>query len=189
MNTSTFVAKLAESPVRIPWPGGPSLKQYFSFPESMVYYTAKNPSTSKYYSKIIQSCKYYFQKQPILAVTKIDNENIICSDEKCICSHCYNCCVKIDINKISNKFWLTNTFSLEASDSRNFISMISPKIYRCEIVYLYFIDKNIIYDDFKMLGSHAKQIYLEYVQIKYKNGSTVMLEQILEVIPNVVKFY
>uniref|UniRef100_A0AC34FM67 Uncharacterized protein n=1 Tax=Panagrolaimus sp. ES5 TaxID=591445 RepID=A0AC34FM67_9BILA len=82
METEPEVSSLDSKPKwingKIVWSGGPSLKQYFNLPESVMYYIAMNPSTPEVYLKLIQSCKYFFEKNPILVVADIYDDTTFC---------------------------------------------------------------------------------------------------------------
>uniref|UniRef100_A0AC34FXG0 Uncharacterized protein n=1 Tax=Panagrolaimus sp. ES5 TaxID=591445 RepID=A0AC34FXG0_9BILA len=45
--------------------------QTFSIPTSIVHYIAKNPSNQDTYDEMIQCCKYFFIKNPIIPLTKL----------------------------------------------------------------------------------------------------------------------
>uniref|UniRef100_A0AC35GI89 Uncharacterized protein n=1 Tax=Panagrolaimus sp. PS1159 TaxID=55785 RepID=A0AC35GI89_9BILA len=168
---STFFGKRA-------WPGCPSKKQDWGYPESMIHYIAKNPSSAKVYQKMIQSCKYFFENNPVLVVSKLEafQEN-----EKCdICSNKTNeckknkgkCCVRIDIAKVSSKFWLLDEFDIGKS-AQNFFSVFCSKMYRCEINRLGIWKMVIVFDDLQLLTSSAKQITLWRNSITYNDGKPV----------------
>ena len=45
--------------------------QRFSIPQSILYYVTKDPTSPSLYQKFIQSCKYFYAKNPILVVDEI----------------------------------------------------------------------------------------------------------------------
>uniref|UniRef100_A0AC34FLJ4 Uncharacterized protein n=1 Tax=Panagrolaimus sp. ES5 TaxID=591445 RepID=A0AC34FLJ4_9BILA len=169
---------------KIVWSSGPSMRQYFALPESIMYYMAMNPSSAEVYKKLIQSCKYFFEKNPILVAADIYGETTICSKKEC---DGYDdegrCCVKIDLEKFSTKFWFTHAFYLDNTDKPNFTSMLCPKIYRCEAKILSLTDQNLMYDELQFLGSSVEHIGLRFCQITNADGSTVMLGEILGALP------
>uniref|UniRef100_A0AC34GYC8 DUF38 domain-containing protein n=1 Tax=Panagrolaimus sp. ES5 TaxID=591445 RepID=A0AC34GYC8_9BILA len=177
---------------RIQWPESPSLKQYFSLPDSIMYYMAMNPSTPEVYNKLIQSCKYFFERNPILVVNrmnKVKKGTSICANGQCVSSGGKPCCVKIDINKIKSKFWLTRELNLSDAATPNFISLLLPKLFRCEIDKLQIWQMNILFGDFKYLALFAKSVELVYAKIVNSDGKVVMLEKILESVSNIEEFY
>ena len=61
------------------------IPQRFSIPSSFIYYMAKNPTSLPVYQKLIQSCKYFFAKNPIIVVFNIPVykwDYKICEDRK-----------------------------------------------------------------------------------------------------------
>uniref|UniRef100_A0AC34GVM4 Uncharacterized protein n=1 Tax=Panagrolaimus sp. ES5 TaxID=591445 RepID=A0AC34GVM4_9BILA len=168
---------------KIVWSGGPSIRQNFSLPESIMFYMARNPSTAEVYNKLIQTCKYFFEKHPILVVADIYGNTKICPNEDCLGNE--ECCVKIDLNKFSSKFWFTNMIFPHDSNTS---SILCSKIYRCENSTLKLFDQNLMYNNFKLLASSAKNVELVDVKITNADGSMVMLETIFETVQNVEKF-
>uniref|UniRef100_A0AC34F9X8 Uncharacterized protein n=1 Tax=Panagrolaimus sp. ES5 TaxID=591445 RepID=A0AC34F9X8_9BILA len=165
----------------------PSWEQNFSFPSSIIYYISKNPSSSKCYSKLIQSCKYFFEKNPILVAEDLYCQTKICSNKDCDGGG-EKCCIEIDINKIKSKIWLTSGLILNCSHVSNYASSLCSKLYRCEMVRLDLCKQHITYDEFKKLAACVRTINLIDTKITYNDGSTVMLETILGLIPNVEEF-
>uniref|UniRef100_A0A914XYV4 Uncharacterized protein n=1 Tax=Panagrolaimus superbus TaxID=310955 RepID=A0A914XYV4_9BILA len=147
---------------------------------------AKNPSTSKCYSKLIRSCKYFFEKNPVVVAADLYCETKICSNKDCDGDE--KCCISIDINKVTSKIWLTAGLILNCEHVSNYASLLYQKLYRYEMVRLDLCNQHIIYDEFKHLASCAKSILLINVQITYNDGSVVTLETILGSIPNVENF-
>uniref|UniRef100_A0AC34FLZ3 Uncharacterized protein n=1 Tax=Panagrolaimus sp. ES5 TaxID=591445 RepID=A0AC34FLZ3_9BILA len=175
---------------KIVWSGGPSMRQHFALPESIMYYMAMNPSSAEVYKKLIQTSKYFFEKNPILVAEDICNiygVTEICSNIEC--RGFGVCCVKIDLKKISSKFWFTNGLYLHDNDTQYSFSMLCSKIYRCENSILTLYNQHLMYDEFKFLASSATNVTLGNVKITNNDGSTVMLEKILEAVPKIENFF
>uniref|UniRef100_A0A914Q710 Uncharacterized protein n=1 Tax=Panagrolaimus davidi TaxID=227884 RepID=A0A914Q710_9BILA len=193
------------------WPGDDVLKQYFSLPSNIIYYMVMNPSTPKCYNKLIQCCKHFFERNPIIVVKNLifydcdepfESQTKICPLRECECQH-FGCCVHIDIYKFINKFWLTSELEFDFSttsefgpgfssnNNPNYISTLCSKIFQCDIVKLELEEKVIYYEDFKLLALSAKEILLDDVEVIYNkedDDDNVMLEKILEACPKVKKF-
>uniref|UniRef100_A0AC35FJ81 Uncharacterized protein n=1 Tax=Panagrolaimus sp. PS1159 TaxID=55785 RepID=A0AC35FJ81_9BILA len=176
---------------KITWPDCPSQKQDWSLPGCVIYYIAKNPLSAKCYQKLVQTCKFFFEKNPILVVKKLydyeeeDGVNTrICSNinDECMKNN-QTCCVQIDLHKLSSKIWLTEVLSA-LHGTQDFMSFLCSKLFRCEIFCFKAKGKFIKYDDFKSLVSCAKGIYLFKCVIKYNGGNIVMLDKILELFPS-----
>uniref|UniRef100_A0AC34GNL8 BTB domain-containing protein n=1 Tax=Panagrolaimus sp. ES5 TaxID=591445 RepID=A0AC34GNL8_9BILA len=176
---------------KIAWPKGPEKKQEFSLPDSIMHYMAKNPPTSTCYNKLIQSCKYFFEQNPILVVTRMDSIGFICANEERHGSGANECCFEFDINKVSSKFWLTHDiFYQELSDDSNFVSVLNSKIYKNEIKWLTIEYQKLNFEEFKLLASSPELFGYRffYCNIVHKDGSIVMLEELLGALPNVKDF-
>uniref|UniRef100_A0A914PG11 LRR containing protein n=1 Tax=Panagrolaimus davidi TaxID=227884 RepID=A0A914PG11_9BILA len=192
MDSSAIVSK----PVfyaKCVWPAGPTKKQNWPFKESLIYYISTNPSSAKFYQKTIQSCKYFFEKNSVLVVSKLkackDNANsLICSYTIDECKkNKGKCCVKIDTAKVSSKIWITDKLSVKYG-SKNFTSVLCSKLYRCEIDRLEICDKLIMFDDLQLLTSSVKDITLWDNKITFNDGKPVMLDKIIESSPIVTEF-
>uniref|UniRef100_A0A914QTL8 Uncharacterized protein n=1 Tax=Panagrolaimus davidi TaxID=227884 RepID=A0A914QTL8_9BILA len=177
---------------KIVWPDAPSMKQYFSIPNSLIYYIAKNPSSHKVYSKLIQTCKYFFEKNPILVAAKFQDckdgiNSLICSNEYLECKkNKQKCCIKIDIKKLKSKIWIIAELDMDYGD-KDYVSFILPKFYRCELYHFGLTDKIVMFEDLEFFNS-AKDLVLHETSIIYNDGTVVMLEKILERFPNVEFF-
>uniref|UniRef100_A0A914QZS9 Uncharacterized protein n=1 Tax=Panagrolaimus davidi TaxID=227884 RepID=A0A914QZS9_9BILA len=197
MNASALsISSSAITPLkhgRIQWPDCPSKKQDWLLPESMIYYMAKNPSSAKCYQKLIQSCKYFFEKNPVLIVANIEIwkdrvSSLICSNEFNECKNMIEkCCIKIDISKLSSKIWLIRDLDI-ISDIEDYISMLCSKLFRCEINYFGIMGMFVKFEDFKFMASTAKKITLWDNKINFNDGKSVKLDEILECLLNVEEF-
>uniref|UniRef100_A0A914QSB2 Uncharacterized protein n=1 Tax=Panagrolaimus davidi TaxID=227884 RepID=A0A914QSB2_9BILA len=162
--------------------------QNWSLPNSIIYYILKNPSNSKVYQKLIQCCKYFFFKNPIIVVDKftIDGDEkwkaTLKDDEKFI-----------DFTKISTKLWIYDVFdkycfSNTSANPLNLVSSVIPQIYRCDAECM-FIDKQIIsYNEFLFLTSNIKFITLSKTPIMNENGTIVPLEKLVKKLPKLISF-
>uniref|UniRef100_A0A914P5T9 DUF38 domain-containing protein n=1 Tax=Panagrolaimus davidi TaxID=227884 RepID=A0A914P5T9_9BILA len=190
-------SKLIPTPVfygKRPWPGGPSVQQYCSLPNSMIYYIAKNPTSPKFYQNLVQTCKFFFEKNPVIVMANLytlenGTKYHISQNERHECiKNNLECCIKIDLNKLSTKIWITQVLSIQ-KHIQNSIATIVQKTFRFEILYLYVEDNDIIFDDLKVLVSSAKSVFLCENSIKYKKGITVMLDKILECLPTNIEIF
>uniref|UniRef100_A0AC34FGM9 Uncharacterized protein n=1 Tax=Panagrolaimus sp. ES5 TaxID=591445 RepID=A0AC34FGM9_9BILA len=174
---------------KIVWSGGPSLKQHFSLPYSIMYYMAKNPSSAEAYNKLIQCCKYFFEKNPILVAADLFCETTLCSNPQCDGDNEERCCANIDLNKLSSKIWLTNNLSLAEDNISIFASLIVPKLYRWKSVKFFLIQNGLMYNDFKSYAALLTDIDFYVTRIiDDDDGSVVMLDKILEATIN-IKFF
>uniref|UniRef100_A0A914PKJ8 Uncharacterized protein n=1 Tax=Panagrolaimus davidi TaxID=227884 RepID=A0A914PKJ8_9BILA len=182
-------SKLLPTPVfygKRPWPGGPSIQQNWLLPDSMIFYIAKNPSSSKVYQKLVQTCKFFFEKNPIIIIPYLYRcKN---STKWCISQNGYNRLIKIDLYTISTKIWITHNLFIN-KHIENCIATIVQKNFRFEILRLCVYDNDIIFDDLKVLASSAKRVSLRNNSIKYKNGTIVMLDEILRCFSRNIEYF
>uniref|UniRef100_A0AC34GPK3 DUF38 domain-containing protein n=1 Tax=Panagrolaimus sp. ES5 TaxID=591445 RepID=A0AC34GPK3_9BILA len=174
---------------KILWSGGPSVRQNFSLPYSIMYYMARNPSTPEVYQKLIQSCKYFFEKNPILVAADMHGKTKLCPNDYKICSeNDQKCCINIDMKEFSSKIWITNMLSLENKNISTFTSLIYPKLYRWNIIDLTFYNEDIHLNDFEKFVPFLTDINLHNVRITKDDKIIVMLDKIIEMVPNLKKF-
>uniref|UniRef100_A0A914NYZ5 Uncharacterized protein n=1 Tax=Panagrolaimus davidi TaxID=227884 RepID=A0A914NYZ5_9BILA len=173
---------------KISWKDGTSKKQYWPFKASIIHYMAKNPSTAKCYLKMAQSCKYFFEAKPIIIVPRMMNDlhdksiTILCPNkyEECVKNE-EKCCIKIDLNKLLHKIWITERLD---TDVQTYIPLIRTKIYRCEITVFGIFNIEIMFDDFKLMTLFVEKIGMFNVSVKYNDEKVVTLDKIIESVPN-----
>uniref|UniRef100_A0AC34FWC6 Uncharacterized protein n=1 Tax=Panagrolaimus sp. ES5 TaxID=591445 RepID=A0AC34FWC6_9BILA len=152
-----------------------------------MYYMAVNPSTPEAYNKLIQCCKYFFEKNPILVAARMRDQTTICTKE--YCEDDKKCCVIYDITKTSSKLWLTHDLNLHGYDgSLNFIPLLRKKLFRYQIPNLIIFTKIVTIDDFKFVASFPDLIFIWASKIVDAAGNTVMLETLFENMYNVKYF-
>uniref|UniRef100_A0A914YUR1 Uncharacterized protein n=1 Tax=Panagrolaimus superbus TaxID=310955 RepID=A0A914YUR1_9BILA len=177
---------------KIGWSGGPSIKQLFLLHPSIMYYIAKNPSTPEVYNKLIQSCKYFFEKMAIFVASDLYTTGMYEKTKICLyidCRHHTKCCINVSLNKLSTKIWVTNILGLDKENILTFSSLIFPKLFRWNNIQLDGFSDNIMYDDFKKVASFLTDFSFWRSQIINNDGSVVMLDKILEITPNIKEFY
>uniref|UniRef100_A0A914PB64 Uncharacterized protein n=1 Tax=Panagrolaimus davidi TaxID=227884 RepID=A0A914PB64_9BILA len=192
-------SKLIPTPIfygKRAWPGCPSIQQNWSLPNSIILYIAKNPSSSKVYQILVRTCKFFFETNPIIITAYLDtcknstkyrisqnqNERRKCSQNN------FECCIKIDLNMLSTKIWITRGLYIQKR-IQNSITTIVQKNFRFESFHLSVAENDIIFDDLKFLVSSAKRVFLFENSIKYKNGSIVMLDNILGCLPTNIEIF
>uniref|UniRef100_A0A914PV68 Uncharacterized protein n=1 Tax=Panagrolaimus davidi TaxID=227884 RepID=A0A914PV68_9BILA len=69
--------KVAEiiAPIKQLYFHGPYIRQNWPFRDSLINYITKNPSNAKAWQKLIQPCKYFFAKNSIFVIDKLECEN------------------------------------------------------------------------------------------------------------------
>uniref|UniRef100_A0AC34G6Y7 Uncharacterized protein n=1 Tax=Panagrolaimus sp. ES5 TaxID=591445 RepID=A0AC34G6Y7_9BILA len=154
--------------------------QNFSLPDSIMFYVSQNPTSSKVYEKMIQSCKYFFVKNPILVYSifylKYENEWFTFFKRK-----------PADFKNLSCKIWITDGLSVydrSLSTDKTFISSIVPKVYQSDIKKFCLQNQSISFNDFIFLTSKCETItFLDGISVKNEDCSIVPLEKLVEVLP------
>uniref|UniRef100_A0A914P6Z4 Uncharacterized protein n=1 Tax=Panagrolaimus davidi TaxID=227884 RepID=A0A914P6Z4_9BILA len=161
---------------------GPYIRQNWPFRDSLINYTTKTPSNSKAWQKLIKSCKYVFAKNPILVI-----ENLWWDEEDWYASS-NNDAGPVDFTKISSKLWITDKFNATCAPPEN-VSLIIPKIYKCDAKYLSLMNDVISYKDFLFLSSNVEDTVLRENIVKNSDGSIVSLEKLIAVLPKIKSIF
>lgn len=159
--------------------------QKWSLPESIIYYITKNPLSSKCYSKLVQSCKYFFIKNPILIIQCLRfslGTWIISLNNVGAC---------IEMSRITAKLWITDellVFDFDKTRS-SLVSSIFPKIFQSNVSTLKLCNQVISYSEFLFLSSNVQNIILDYITVINVDGSIVSLEKLFKSLSIIKRFY
>uniref|UniRef100_A0A914QU16 Uncharacterized protein n=1 Tax=Panagrolaimus davidi TaxID=227884 RepID=A0A914QU16_9BILA len=165
-------------------------RQYFSIPEPIIFYAAKNPTSMKLYQKLIESCKYFFIKNPILNFHSLK----ICGNEWKVCKYnCYDCrwaetfCLN-DIEKIQSKISVQYTLKIVSRTSPNCASSMISKMKECNPVNLKLSYQNISFNEFLVFSKTLQACILYETKIIYENGKEVPCENLISNLPKAFHF-
>uniref|UniRef100_A0A914PZE3 Uncharacterized protein n=1 Tax=Panagrolaimus davidi TaxID=227884 RepID=A0A914PZE3_9BILA len=136
-----------------------------------MFYISKNPRTSKLYQKMIQTCKYFFIKNPIIVSSNFPYSLDL--DKWCIGK------TRFDFSQLICKYWITEKF--------NFTTIL-PKLYKCDAKKVTIKNKVISLNDLSIFTKTAEDIYFEIVTVKNFDDSIVPFEKIFETFINVKIF-
>uniref|UniRef100_A0AC34FVZ4 Uncharacterized protein n=1 Tax=Panagrolaimus sp. ES5 TaxID=591445 RepID=A0AC34FVZ4_9BILA len=120
---------------------------------------------------MIQSCKYFFIKNPILIIKDVSLWGY----------------ESFKYANISSKLWITEEFSA-ISPSQFLFSSIISKLYKCSLTTLNLNRVEITFEEFELLSSFANFVYLKNATIKYENGDNVEMEKLVQTCSNVKVF-
>uniref|UniRef100_A0A914Q328 DUF38 domain-containing protein n=1 Tax=Panagrolaimus davidi TaxID=227884 RepID=A0A914Q328_9BILA len=155
-----------------------SKRQYFSIPEKIVYYAAKNATSPTMFQKLLQTCKYFFIINPVVIVPLL----------KCFYGDWYACnsvgkkCFQFkDSQTLYFKVWIQHEFD---SYSGN-VSRIFPWIYKCDAKTVCFgsLKQCLKFEEFMYIAGNAKKLRMFSQPVKYSNGENVLLEDIVKNLP------
>uniref|UniRef100_A0A914RAR0 DUF38 domain-containing protein n=1 Tax=Panagrolaimus davidi TaxID=227884 RepID=A0A914RAR0_9BILA len=174
-------------------------RQNFSIPESIIYYIAKNPSTPKVYQKLIQSCKYFGQKNPILLLhclkySDYSNSWFTCSKigkKSCkeingkMCDDLYEQKIDYEIIK-SQKIWITNRFEVMTPYHQEPFNI--PKNIKPSEFLFHALSTKFSMEKFIQIGLSVKSCDLWDISVIKENQSTASLIEIIQCFPLLEKF-
>uniref|UniRef100_A0AC34FRT2 Uncharacterized protein n=1 Tax=Panagrolaimus sp. ES5 TaxID=591445 RepID=A0AC34FRT2_9BILA len=156
-------------------------RQCFSLPDSVMHYIAMKPPSIEVYQKLVQSCKYFFVKNPILVISDLYY------DSKTWAPVNYEKYINLDF--VSSKFWVTQSVYFypvtQNTQDKGVASFIS-KIYQCDATLLYIINRNISYDELIIFGTNFDSLHLRKGNVTYKDGSNVECDRIIQILPKII---
>uniref|UniRef100_A0AC34FB55 Uncharacterized protein n=1 Tax=Panagrolaimus sp. ES5 TaxID=591445 RepID=A0AC34FB55_9BILA len=155
-------------------------RQNWSLPSTVIYYIAKNPKTKELYQKLIQSCKYFFVKNPILILESLffnHKNNKWTVNVKQLQK-------QFDLNNVLCKFWITEELKVLSDEPTSF-SSITPFIDHCDAKKLRLQNQNISLDEFSLISSKVENMTLSDTVVKNYYGSTVPFEKLVEELPKI----
>ena len=169
----------------------PRQNQRFKLPEIIVHYLAKNPTSSKLWKKLIQTCKYFYSKNPVVVVGDVCETGDLAINFWDVSSDVSGRRINLDLQNCSFKFWITYSLSAKIRDTPDRISSLIQRVYRFDLETLNLWDVSITLDEFQCLISSNTLIKLKFVNVimKHSDGSLVDLVQILERIPRIQDFH
>uniref|UniRef100_A0A914PZV4 Maturase K n=1 Tax=Panagrolaimus davidi TaxID=227884 RepID=A0A914PZV4_9BILA len=153
---------------------GPYRHQNWSFKNSYIDYILKHPSSVKVWRKMVQSCKYFFAKNSIVAF-----EQLFCRNEKWRV-YLRNQTLK-DIRYTSNplKFWITANIELANCSVPPLIS----RIYKLNARFSDFSEQMLSYNEFLYFSANVAYLGFYNTIVKNDDGSIVPFEKLVEGLP------
>uniref|UniRef100_A0A914P5D1 Uncharacterized protein n=1 Tax=Panagrolaimus davidi TaxID=227884 RepID=A0A914P5D1_9BILA len=171
---------------------GSSKRQlYFAFPKFMMDYILKNPKSGKLWKKLIQSCKWFFDKNPIVVIPCLHFDNVfkINGFSTCSTQHCNY--VRDRLIKLINapfKLWITEF--LEIVDRGGAAAQyLIPRIYKCDAEDMKLFSPSLTFDEFAFLTREVLGPVFFEMRILDKNKKQVSFEKILESLPKIQSIF
>uniref|UniRef100_A0A914Y3Q0 Uncharacterized protein n=1 Tax=Panagrolaimus superbus TaxID=310955 RepID=A0A914Y3Q0_9BILA len=156
--------------------------QHFSLPYPIMKYILKN-ATPKAWKKLIQTCKYFFPKNPVFPVYDLqaDDNGKWHGDDG-----------RINTNNPVAKLWLYNIlFAFHSGLSPTTISSLIPKLSNCSLKAVLFTGQNLTWNEFQFLTSSGSIEWFDFCDctLKYSDGKFVTFDKVLENFKNVESLY
>uniref|UniRef100_A0A914PFU7 Uncharacterized protein n=1 Tax=Panagrolaimus davidi TaxID=227884 RepID=A0A914PFU7_9BILA len=160
---------------------GPYRQQNWPFKLSFINYITKTPSNAKAWQKLIQSCKYFFAKNPIVVADSLDLHQMFEVSAGRLQKF-------ISSNNISYKLWITEKLRIYGADPKD-VSSIIPQIYRCDAKKLLLHGQILSYNEFLFLSRNAEVLFWgvevtddnkNFTVVKNEDGTIVPLEKLVK---------
>uniref|UniRef100_A0A914NZJ8 DUF38 domain-containing protein n=1 Tax=Panagrolaimus davidi TaxID=227884 RepID=A0A914NZJ8_9BILA len=167
----------------------PNRRYDFGFPDPLIYYVAKNPTSAKLYKKLIEACRYFFWKNPILIADFLIYKN---NEMKADFSK-YE--LDICLKNVPYKIWVSGYcvigFDANSSFKKDLVSSFLPRIYRCEIEDLSLQNQELTTDEFLFVTAETGRVCFSDLTVVNRDGKEIAFEKLVELIPEVysLKYY
>uniref|UniRef100_A0A914PIM2 Uncharacterized protein n=1 Tax=Panagrolaimus davidi TaxID=227884 RepID=A0A914PIM2_9BILA len=155
-----------------------SKRQYFSIPEKILYYAAKNATSSTMFQKLLQTCKYFFIVNPVVFVPLL----MCCSGSWDACNYGGKVWFQFkDSQTLNFKVWIQHQFL----NFNGNVSRIFPWIYKSDAKFIQFgpYMPCMTFDEFMCIAGNAEELTMFSPSVKYSNGEIVLLEDIIKNLP------
>uniref|UniRef100_A0A914Q368 Uncharacterized protein n=1 Tax=Panagrolaimus davidi TaxID=227884 RepID=A0A914Q368_9BILA len=177
--------------------------QNFSTPDTIIFYVSKNPSTSKFYQKMIQSCKYFFIKNPIIIVPELwFYQRTGWYTEGSRPSEDFPNGRLVYLNELTSKIWITDSLDVWGNTPIwPVVTSFMPKIYQCDATSIFINEQMFSFNDLMHIASKCEvlcllsvvimnndEIVLETEEDQIYFETAVSLEAIFKALPNVKEF-
>uniref|UniRef100_A0A914QQC6 Uncharacterized protein n=1 Tax=Panagrolaimus davidi TaxID=227884 RepID=A0A914QQC6_9BILA len=170
--------------------------QDFSLPNPLINYIILNPTKySNSYQKLLESCKYFYGKKAFLMVQQMIHVN----STKWFFKHPWASKIKayanpkfgedgFDVLKLNEKLWILKNLHIESNDSPNAASLLTPKIYRCDVKILELRTQKLSLNEFKIFCQNVEKCILRESFVTDEKGHIeIPFETVLESMPNLIK--
>uniref|UniRef100_A0AC35GSU2 DUF38 domain-containing protein n=1 Tax=Panagrolaimus sp. PS1159 TaxID=55785 RepID=A0AC35GSU2_9BILA len=161
----------------------PNRRYDFDFPDSVIFYIAKNPTSAKLYKKLIETCKYFFWKNPILVTYYLTYKN---NEMKASFSEYER---HVCLKNVPYKFWVSGycciVDGVDSSFKKDLVSSFLPRIYRCKLRSLTLRNQKLTTDEFSFLAAKTRRVIFIDLTVVNRDGKEIAFEKLVELIPEV----
>ena len=166
-------------------------RQRFSIPLSIIYYLVMNPTSHRAWKKLVQACKYFYSKHPVIIVDSLTRTTDMDFEQPTMwVVRGYGEAQEIDLANVPYKFWIINRLSA-MSETQDLVSLVYQKLYRLDLYYLNIQNETILFDDLCFLNSMnlIQDVTFSNLVIKNNDGSVTEFDKVLELFPRMTEFY
>uniref|UniRef100_A0A914PTR1 DUF38 domain-containing protein n=1 Tax=Panagrolaimus davidi TaxID=227884 RepID=A0A914PTR1_9BILA len=165
-------------------------RQTFPFRDTIIRYITQNPSSAKVYQKMIQSCKHFFIKNPIIIVQELYSGTKGWYTQKSRSWKNHPNDRYVDLNELTSKIWITDSLVVCGRCTPNWLV-----IYQCDAKSIVIHDQILSFNDLMVIASKCEKLFLSNVVIMKNDDivpeteeDAVSLEALLKALPNVKSF-
>uniref|UniRef100_A0AC34F7M7 Uncharacterized protein n=1 Tax=Panagrolaimus sp. ES5 TaxID=591445 RepID=A0AC34F7M7_9BILA len=161
---------------------GSSEHQYFDFPKFIMDYILEDPKSFKLWKKLIQTCKWFFDKNPIVVISCLHYNDV---DEGCRTCSTANCRDLRDrlialTDTLPFKLWITERLDIHQKNTAA-VGLISH-IFKCDFKIIKLFEQKLSFGEFLFFA--PKITCLEVASwLRDSDGKIVPFEKIVESLP------
>uniref|UniRef100_A0A914Q5N5 Uncharacterized protein n=1 Tax=Panagrolaimus davidi TaxID=227884 RepID=A0A914Q5N5_9BILA len=170
---------------------GSSKRQNFALPKFTMDYILKNPKSHELWKKLIQTCKWFFDKNPIVVLPCLhctdDDDDVVITT--CSGGYCDDLCDR-PVNFIFKQFmlWITHQFDMKKECSIDAAKFLIPYIYKCDATAIRLVKQVLTFEEFLFLTD--KVVHLIYAPgLQTGDNIPVPFEKIVESLPNIKNIF
>ena len=163
--------------------------QMFALPEALVLYIEKNQLSPTLYHKLIRCCKYFWLKNPIITLNRLDRYSRYKHRKSCKMNG-FQERQKFQIENLSAKLWIYKKMSVCEDQNQFMASTLIARIYRCDLTRLRLSNQSLTFDEFKKFTSSGslKRLSFKKTYVKNLDGTIVPIEKLIELLPKLRRF-
>uniref|UniRef100_A0A914PVQ0 Uncharacterized protein n=1 Tax=Panagrolaimus davidi TaxID=227884 RepID=A0A914PVQ0_9BILA len=163
----------------------PCKNHNFSVPNPIINYITDNIESPLIHEKLISSSKYFFFVNPYIRgsiyYSYFEDRSFTEKGHQCK-EGCYFR-QKFENIDSSIKFWIIDSIYIMNQIAASSLSLLIPKIYRCDITNLVLTAVNLTFEEFLFISPTVKDVHFSNVKVTYKNDEIVLLEDIFDNFP------
>ena len=159
--------------------------QKFAIPPNIIYYITQNPTSASGYQNLIQSCKYFYRKKPVIIVDDItfaDDRLRICKNDD---KKNYG---SLTLIQAFCQFWVLQKATFFSLNNVA-IEFICEKMFRTAGLHLYKSD-NVVLDHIMQPETiqSIRNVYFYLTVFKNPDGNLMSIEKVFKFFPNLESF-
>uniref|UniRef100_A0A914QLU4 Uncharacterized protein n=1 Tax=Panagrolaimus davidi TaxID=227884 RepID=A0A914QLU4_9BILA len=175
-------------------------RQTFPFRDTLIRYITNNPSSANVYQKMIQSCKHFFIKNPIIVVPNLLFDEGGWYTQGSRPSKDRPNERSVYFIEITSKIWITDSLNvLESTPNCPVITSFMPQIYQSDATLIVIYHQMCSFNDLMVIASKCEILFLSNVVVMNNNEkvpetegdgfeTAISLEALFIALPNVKTF-